>query len=140
MWWCFLYYWLLWDALWFPDLQTIHEEFILLEPQVIYTTVTMTQNAGTPHSASGLGSDLEHFYYLRQSYPILPDPPGIPFHMQGIQIIDPTFKNTNDQQRIQCTTYPSFNPLPFTRWTGTNIHQQNVGGFLSVNEKFLPPN
>jgi hypothetical protein len=140
MWWIFFYYWLVGDAILFPDLQAIHEEFILLDPKVIYTKPIMSQNAGTPWSASGSNSDLENFLYLRKTFPVLPDPPGIPFHVQGVQIGDPAFKTFSQEQLVQCTTYPSFNPLPFTRWTGTNIHQQNVGQFASVNEKYLPPN
>jgi hypothetical protein len=100
----------------------------------------MTQNSGTPWSASGRGNDLETFSYLRKSFPVLPDPPGIPFYEQGAPLPDPQFKTVTEQHLIQCTSYQSFNPLPFTRWTGTNIHQQNVGGTLSVNDKYLPPN
>lgn len=100
----------------------------------------MTQNSGTPWSASGRGNDLETFHYLRKTFAVLPDPPGIPFFEQGSQIVDPTYKNFSQLHLIQCTSYQDFNPLPFTRWTGTNIHQQNVGGNLSVNDKYLPPN
>lgn len=97
----------------------------------------MAQNAGTPASISGTGSDLETFNYLRKDFAVLPDPPGIPFYEQGIQIIDPTFKSIPQEAIIQCTTNTTFNPLPYQRWIGTSTQQKHYPQFLSVNEIFL---
>lgn len=84
---------------------------------------------------TGPAEDLEVFGYLRNGIQVLPDPEGdIPFHKQGQPIHTTYFNNATAESVVIATTNTDFNPLPFTRFVGTNTTQVNQPQFLSVNE------
>lgn len=97
----------------------------------------MAQNAGTPYSSGGTGADLETFAYLVKSLPLLPDPPGIPFHKQGMQLPDPYWQSANATAVALSTTIQSSNPLPYqnNHFVGTNAQNIHVPQFLSINDQ-----
>ena len=84
----------------------------------------------------GPSSDVEAAY-IKRAIPILPDPPGIPFHKQGSVLPDPYQKHTQYKEILQATTFTDHNDLPFEYWIGTSIPQVHKGGptfSLGVNE------
>lgn len=84
---------------------------------------------------SGPSDDLEVFAYMRNAFPVLPDPRGtIPFHIQGQPIGDIYNVHTQNIEVEQATKFKKNNPLPFTRFVGTFIRQINQPQFISVNE------
>lgn len=95
----------------------------------------MAQNAGTPYSSGGTGADLETFAYQVRSLPLLPNPPGIPFHQQGMQLLDPYWQSVNPTAVALCTTIQSTNPLPYQHFVGTNPQNLHVPQFLSINDQ-----
>lgn len=83
---------------------------------------------------SGPAADLETFAYLRNEFPVLPDPQSdIPFHKQGMPLPDP-FVNVGASQVVQATTIQPINPFPFGHFVGKVPRQINQPQFLSINE------
>lgn len=86
---------------------------------------------------TGPAYDLEATY-LKHPTKTLPDPPGYPFHMQGMPIyfdqphIGPT-------EIVVATGATKTNPLPFGHFIGVGVNgaapkQINQPDFLSINE------
>lgn len=86
----------------------------------------------------GYSDDLETFAYMRNTYKILPDPPGnIPFNIQGHPIPDYQQAHVSAGQVYQATHFLKTNPWPFTRFVGRYQRQINQPDFLSVNEEIF---
>jgi len=90
---------------------------------------------------TGPGYDLEHIY-VPGRVPLIPEPPGIPFHKQAgpipdIQQVHASYKEVTN---MEDNLHPSYNNLPYAKWTGTSTRQINKGGpsfYLGVNEDRL---
>ncbi len=76
--------------------------------------------------------------YIVRSFALLPNPRGIPFHLQGMPIPDPLQKHaTAIQQDVVDSAYNTANTLPLGRFLGTVWPQQNQPKFLGVNERVV---
>jgi hypothetical protein len=76
--------------------------------------------------------------YHNKPHKALPDPKGIPFHVQGQPItFDQPHIDANDV--VQATQDTTVNPLPFNHFVGVGLNggpveQINQPDFLGVNE------
>jgi hypothetical protein len=76
--------------------------------------------------------------YIVRSFALLPNPRGIPFHLQGMPIPDPLQKHaTAVQQGVVDSDYSKSNTLPLGRFLGTVWPQQNQPKFLGANERVV---
>lgn len=76
--------------------------------------------------------------YIVRSFALLPNPSGIPFHLQGMPIPDPLQKHaTAVQQAVVDSAYSNSNKLPLGRFLGTVWPQQNQPKFLGANERVV---
>lgn len=77
--------------------------------------------------------------YLVRQYNLLPNPSGIPFHIQGQPIPDPLQKHTEAPQgQTVRSAYNTANDLaPSGRFMGTVWPQQNQPRFLGANERVV---
>lgn len=76
--------------------------------------------------------------YIVRSFALLPNPRGIPFHLQGMPIPDPLQKHaTAVQQVVVDSDYSKSNTLPLGRFLGTVWPQQNQPKFLGANERVV---
>jgi hypothetical protein len=90
---------------------------------------------------TGPAADLESVYLINPEKP-LPDPKGLVFNKQGVQIIPPQ-PHVAKAEVKQMEVATSSNPLPFShgRFFGvpvadtSTVRQINQPGFLSVNEE-----
>ncbi len=76
--------------------------------------------------------------YIVRSFALLPNPRGIPFHLQGMPIPDPLQKHAMAvQQGVMDSAYNTANTLPLGRFLGTVWPQQNQPKFLGANERVV---
>lgn len=76
--------------------------------------------------------------YIVRSFALLPNPRGIPFHLQGMPIPDPLQKHAMAIQRgVLDSAYNVSNTLPLGRFLGTVWPQQNQPKFLGANERVV---
>lgn len=86
----------------------------------------------------------EDLYIVYHQLPLkaLPDPTGIPFHIQA-QPIFMDQPHTTQEQVDQATRYETTNPLPYDHFVGVGLTgepappQINQPDFLSVNDDML---
>jgi len=95
--------------------------------------------SGNPNylGITGPAEDL-YLAYMHRPVQMLPDPEGLPFHVQGHPIyFDQPHISQEDVQ--QATTDKPVNPLPFHHFVGVGIagnppKQINQPDFISINE------
>lgn len=74
--------------------------------------------------------------YIVKSFALLPNPSGIPFHLQGQPIPDPLQRHTAAPERnVFSHAYNTSNNLVMGRFLGTVWPQQNQPKFLGANER-----
>lgn len=74
--------------------------------------------------------------YIVKSFALLPNPLGIPFHLQGMPIPDPLQQHAGLAQRhVFNKTYDTNNRLVLGRFLGTVWPQENQPKFLAANER-----
>lgn len=88
-------------------------------------------------TSRGPADDLE-IAYLHHPGKTLPDPKGLPFHLQGQPIYFDQPHVTYEQVE-QATQYKTSNPFPYGRFIGVGLNgspprQINQPDFLSIND------
>jgi hypothetical protein len=76
--------------------------------------------------------------YIVKAFALLPNPSGIPFHLQGEPLPDGLQKHASfPQNKVVRSAYNQSNNLPLGRFLGTVWPQQNQPKFLGANERVV---
>jgi len=76
--------------------------------------------------------------YLVKSFAMLPNPRGIPFHLQGMPVPDGLQHHASGEERaVLDSDYARSNNLPLGRFLGTVWPQQHQPKFLGANERIV---
>lgn len=84
--------------------------------------------------STGDATDLSFAKIKNPAFSFLPDPPGIHFHKQGMQMLDFQQQHVTPLHVALMSGATQINPLPLAHFTGPSAYHPNVPRFLSVNE------